>query len=128
MEKRQTEEVIKTWIKLTKSKHDSEEYHYHFWAFDYISLAVHREPEEAWKIILGILKADSSDIILQNLSAGPLEDLLVFHGKDFIERIKQEVTSNKMFAKLIGGVWKNVMEEDIWNQVQSLQAKYSEVY
>src|SRR6185312_3783949 len=79
---------------------------------------LHYEPDRAWQFILEVLRRNHSSEILQVLSAGPLEDLLVKHGDAFIDRIEAEAWSNPLFAKLLGGVWRNVMGDHIWHRVQ----------
>lgn len=78
--------------------------------------------ERAWQIILAILKRDSSDTILSNLAAGPLEDLLVEHGNLVIDRVEVKAKQDPDFTKLIMGVWQNAMSEDIWLRVEALQS------
>jgi hypothetical protein len=51
-----------------------------FWAWERLDELVRSEPEEAWKVIEAIRRANGSDRILGNLAAGPLEDLLANHG------------------------------------------------
>jgi len=46
------------------------------------------EPEIAWSVILEILKHELTDDQRALLAAGPLEDLLVWHGASFIGRVK----------------------------------------
>jgi uncharacterized protein DUF6869 len=81
---------------------------------------VEEHPEEAWRFVLAVLNKDRSKQILEVLSAGPLEDLLVKHGGTIIDRVEEEARANPMFAKLLGGVWKNSMTDDVWSRVQSV--------
>ncbi|HEY3147563.1 MAG TPA: hypothetical protein VGJ75_14495 [Dongiaceae bacterium] len=79
---------------------------------------VRDEPDRAWLLILEILRRDHSDRILEVLSAGPLEDLLVKHGDKVIDRVEAEARLNPLFAKLLGGVWRNAMAGHTWDRVQ----------
>ena len=54
------------------------------------------------------------------LSAGPLEDLLAYHGHLIIDRVEAEARRKPLFAKLLGGVWQNIMPDDIWTRVQAV--------
>lgn len=92
----------------------------HFWAAEKMWDLNYEDPETAWIIILRILAIDDSGAVMENLSAGPLEDLLVKHGPRFIGRIEQEATKSPKFASLLGGVWRSNMTEDIWQRVQSV--------
>lgn len=120
------EEVIKlanAWIKLTKLAwevgYTSPKVDELYWASEEMIDLVSKNPYVAWDVILTILKIDESIIIMANLSAGPLEDLLAYHGEDFIVLVETEARKNPMFAILLGGVWKNGMKEDVWNRVQA---------
>lgn len=55
-----------------------------------------------------------------NLAAGPLETLLVRHGRDVLERVEAEAKSNPSFKDLLDGVWGNAIDEAVWERVQAL--------
>ena len=77
-------------------------------------------PERSWPVILEILARDQGVAIIEVLSAGPLEDLLAKHGPAFIDRVEAEARRNPVFAKLLGGVWKSQMTDEIWARVQAV--------
>lgn len=112
--------LVAAWIALTRSDSGTPGYDQHFWAFNRVWELSHNDPEAAWQFILAVLETDSSDRIIQNLSAGPLEDLLANHPHQAIEWVEQEAKSNPQFASLLGGVWQNVMPDDIWARVQAV--------
>ncbi len=62
--------------------------------------------------------------ICGNLAAGPLEELLSYHGPHFIEEIETEGRRDIRMRWLLGGVWQNAMRKDIWARVQQA-ADYS---
>ena len=92
----------------------------HFWAFEQLDDLCKQSPELAWEIILRILDANSSDPIVENLSAGPLEDLLVYHGEQVISLVEIRARNDSKFRNLLGGVWKNAISDEIWERVQKL--------
>jgi hypothetical protein len=71
-------------------------------------------------MILSIRSRDQSIHIEQVLSAGPLENLLALHGEGFIDRVESEAQRDPSFAKLLGGVWKNRMSDEVWQRVQAV--------
>ena len=75
-------------------------------------------PEECWNAILRILELDPSKTVIGNLAAGPLEDLIEYHGPSFISTIESESKKNLQFKYLLGGVWKSSTPE-IWARVQA---------
>jgi len=90
------------------------------WVSDHVRDLLDREPEELWKFILLVHRKDQSPAIQQILAAGPLEDLLAKHGQIFIERIEHEAATDPAFALLLGGVWKNRMNDHVWARIQAV--------
>lgn len=109
--------LAKAWVGYWQAPKDSERRRELEWAVDQEWDLVREEPEQAWLLILEILRQDSSAEIMELLSAGPLEDVLAKHGDAFIERVESEAASNPTFAWLLGGVWKNAMTDEVWNRV-----------
>jgi len=75
-------------------------------------------PEIVWEAILKVLRRDLTDEETGDLVIGPLEELLYFHGADFIERVEQEAQANPKFNHMLGGVWRAEMPQEIWERVQ----------
>jgi hypothetical protein len=90
------------------------------WVIDREWELVRKLPRDALRLILAILQRDSSIEILEVLSAGPLEDLLSYHGEAMIGMVEAEARSNATFACLLGGVWRNSMSESVWSRVQAV--------
>jgi hypothetical protein len=111
--------LVHAWIELQGIESGTSRYDELFWSFGQMWDLTHDEPEIALDVILTILRADCSSKILESLSAGPLEDLLAQHGPAFIERIEQEAAANPSFRRLLGGVWKNTMTDEVWSRVQA---------
>ena len=112
--------LVKAWIKFQYAEEASPWKTQLLWAEHTLWQLTEDDPERAWQLILTILQEDSSDIILQNLSAGPLEDLLSAHGDRFIDRVEQEAEHNKRFQTLLGGVWQNEISNAVWQRVQAV--------
>jgi hypothetical protein len=112
------EKLIPAWVELYRTPDGTARRDELYWSYDALDAVVRREPDPALDIILAILRADQSDTTYANLSAGPLEDLLAFHGPAMIDRIEAEAARNPEFRRLLGGVWKNQMSEEIWARVQ----------
>ncbi|MFT5572095.1 MAG: hypothetical protein ACI9FR_001016 [Cryomorphaceae bacterium] len=95
-------------------------------AFTKVEYLVLDNAEKAWQMILVILKKDNSDTVISNLAAGPLEELLVQHGSKVIDRVEAKARQDSNFSKLIMGVWRNTMPEDIWSRVETLQSLHAQ--
>jgi hypothetical protein len=58
---------------------------------------IRNDPEMAWRIMKIMWKLDSSEKILANIAAGPLEDLLKYHGEKFINRVEESGAERSCF-------------------------------
>jgi hypothetical protein len=112
--------LVKAWIKLHYLPGESDEREREFWASTRLYDLVRKDPEAAWRVVLQIIQTDSSDQILSNVGAGPLEDLLVYHGERFISRIEARARTDDIFKKTLSVVWKNAMSDDIWGRIKAV--------
>ncbi len=80
-------------------------------------------PERAWLAIGETLKRDLTDDEKALLAAGPLENLLVWHGAAFIDRVEEEARRNSRFNDLLGGVWRQSMPSEIWSRVEAARLR-----
>lgn len=93
------------------------------------------EPELTWETIRLIMQAyPKSDFydekkteaqkVCGELAAGPVEELLSFHGQRYIERFEHEARGDQRMAWMLGGTWQYQMSDEVWHRVQ-LAADYS---
>lgn len=113
-------DLNKSWIEYHHQKSDE-----NFWACKKLIELIHENPALVWESILTIVELDSSPNIIDNLAAGPLEDLLVYHGSSYIDKMEILARQNPVFTRLIKGVWKNAIPQDIWVRVNAIQTKYA---
>jgi len=66
---------------------------------------------------------DEPNNLLGNLAAGPLEDLLAYHGSEMIDELELLARRNPDFSYLLGGVWQNLMSDDVWKRVQAAASR-----
>jgi hypothetical protein len=119
--------LVPSWISLQYTKRrdrTSDEYEKLFWAFDEVDDLCTTSPNEAWEFILSVWKEDQSNVIAENLSAGPLEDLLSMHGETVIDRVEDMARKDPSFAFLLGGVWRNKMSEAVWSRVMAIRDRH----
>ncbi|MBI1423278.1 MAG: hypothetical protein GC149_07420 [Gammaproteobacteria bacterium] len=114
------DEIAEAWIEMWSYEVNNPERDKFDWVYDFEDEATHDQPEIALKLILAVLEKNQTNHILEVLSAGPLEDLLAYHGEHIIEIIEAEARKNKQFAGLLGGVWQNSMLDHIWERVQKV--------
>src|SRR5437867_1052676 len=53
-----------------------------FWAWEQLNDLCRNQPQLAWEIVLDIFRAPHHESVDWSLAAGPLEDLLAWHGED----------------------------------------------
>jgi uncharacterized protein DUF6869 len=110
-------DLARGWIELQKTQRHSDARQRLFWAYEQMTYLLHYDPNEGWLTILEILNQDKSDWIIENLGAGPLEDLLVYYGEEFISRI--EAIADEPAVRLLAQmVWKNEIPDDVWCRLQ----------
>jgi len=110
--------LAETWIALQYANPSTDAHESNFWAHNEVDSLLTSDPDRAWEIIKEILKKDESDFIISNLAAGPLEDLLVRHREDYIERIEQYSNINHRFRTMLYMVWRNDISEAVWARAQ----------
>ncbi|HVR66881.1 MAG TPA: hypothetical protein VMT98_09580 [Verrucomicrobiae bacterium] len=119
------EDLIAGWIEMAKALHAADSSGVELDASidlpgDALDELIDAKPDSAWALILAILARDESTPTVELLAAGPLENLLSKHGQAFIERVEAETRTNRRFARLLGGVWRHGMTDDVWRRVQAV--------
>jgi hypothetical protein len=98
-------EVVKEWFESDQTMFD----------------ACMEAPEVAWEAIQQILQRELTDEQVAILAAGPLENLLAFHGPAFIDRVEQQAQTNPRFNHLLGGVWRQEMDQNLWARIERVR-------
>jgi hypothetical protein len=80
-------------------------------------------PEHQWRFILAAV-AHASDQELGHIAAGPVEHLLGKHGAQYIDQVAGRAEADPKFARMLSGVWKYMMTDDVWARVEALKARY----
>lgn len=109
--------LLSAWLAFQHTARGSADHESLFWAFEEVDELCRSSPDEAWSFIVAAWATDQSKAIAQNLSAGPLEDLLARHGESVIDRVEAEARVNPTFAFLLGGVWRNEIGKAVWSRV-----------
>jgi len=79
-----------------------------------------KSPEDAWQVTLEMIRLCPDDRFFHFIAAGPLEDFLGHHGLAFIARVEEEAARNPAFRRALGGVWKNRIDDEVWERVRRL--------
>ena len=85
------------WIKAEDAD-DSSSDGYH-WSIDYvIDLALDEKYEELWEFVKHTNKQEISNLVVEVLATGPLEDLLAGAGERYIAEIEELAKSDAKFS------------------------------
>jgi hypothetical protein len=115
-------QIADAWIALVRSEEDSEEHEKNFWSFATIWNLTLEAPIGCWGVILTIFKKDRSELILDDLAAGPIESLLAFNGRKVIGLLENAAVEFPEFRAMLSGVWRNAIPEDVWQRLQKVIA------
>lgn len=115
-------EWVTSWVQLQDTWRSSKDDNPFFWAAEKFYSLMSDNPDLCWRAILKILELSPNDTVISNLAAGPLEDLIHYHGESFINKIEEEARKNPSFRKLLGGVWETG-NRDIWCRVEAIRGK-----
>ena len=80
-------------------------------------------PEQQWAFILAAVSLAESDEELGHIAAGPIEHLLGWHGKDYIDLVEQHSERNPKFARALTGVAQYLMPDEVWSRIRALQRR-----
>ena len=84
----------------------------------FVALTFTAPPDEQWDVILEVIEAAPEDAdVMGRIAAGPLEGLLGRHGADVIARVEARARTDAKFRRILAGVWKYTMADDIWARV-----------
>lgn len=97
--------LARSWILAHKCGVDSLGYDRNFWAVEELINIAREDPDRLWESILQILDSDDSEEISKAVGAGPLEDLVVFHGSSFIDKIESQAAVSTRFRSTMKFVW-----------------------
>jgi len=91
-----------------------------FWSVLMFIDLIDEAPELCWRAILAILRCKPNDEALGMLAAGPMEDLIRYHGIEYIEKIEVEAQSNPDLKHLLGGVWRSSTHA-VWQRIEAIR-------
>lgn len=114
------QKLAQAWIELQYAAGKGESIERYGWVMDAMDTMRSSNPEAFLDLLLVILDMDSTDFISGNLAAGPLEDLLAKHGLRVIGRLEDAAGKDDRVRLVLGGVWKNVIPDTVWDRVQAL--------
>jgi hypothetical protein len=96
------ETLISEWLRYAESGDKDL-----FWAYESLAELIDDDPPFAYKIVLELVHRPMSEGVFDLAAAGPLEDLIAWHGRDVIDIIEQEVIRDETLRRALSRVWLN---------------------
>jgi hypothetical protein len=91
----------------------------YFAAWERIDEIVENEPEIAWPLLLEIVDR-AAEGSLHIVGAGPLEDFLVAHSREYQDAISEQLRSNARFRRAFQMAYLYDLPEEIWRHFNSV--------
>jgi hypothetical protein len=118
MEPENMDELVRDWVELQRLDRDAPERESKVWTIDALDELQQRAPELLWEFILMVLDRESDGEILGMVAAWPLENLLSDHGDAFIDRVEELASSSKEFRRVLTGLYRGGMSDEVWSRAQ----------
>ena len=109
--------VARYWLINWDSSTSDHEKELNSWVDDALYAAMQYDADYAFKIIEAINEQDENQSKIEVFAAGPVEDLLVHHGSEVIQKVVALASRDANFARVLGGVWKRDMADSVWELV-----------
>ena len=91
-----------------------------WWAVDAVNETCQRKPKQAWPLIQGLLRLATTEGLIQDLGAGPLEDFIRAHGEQYIDKIEALAVRRRRFRKALRVVWIRELNKDLTRRLVAL--------
>lgn len=117
MNRNELEEWASAYIAAQKAPTAVDEYHPQWWAIEKFMLPTPASAGQCWDCILEIVSRNPPENVLAMLAAGPIEDLLHYHGREFIDRLEDEARKNPLFRTTLQYVWPSGQPE-MWARLE----------
>jgi hypothetical protein len=75
-----------------------------FWAWIEVEDSVRAASPDVFDLVLALVASAPNDDALNYVGAGPLEDLINWHGAAFVDRIEESARKNRAFRYALFGV------------------------
>jgi hypothetical protein len=82
------------------------------WGFD--------DPETLWTFIQIVNSRENTPKVVAILAAGPVENLIAYHGEEYIDRIIEFARKDPKFNYVLGGVWESGTKE-VWEKILEIR-------
>ena len=114
--------LVDAWIAGQGAERGLSEDSDEWWAIDLVmDWVTENDAVSVWNFIFAAYGKPMSDKAFAMLAAGPVEDLLADHGAAYIDRVETLARRDPLFNRLLGGVWRNSISEDVWARIEKVR-------
>lgn len=114
--------LVDAWIAGNEAEGRVSEHSENWWAISQVmDWSIANDDESLWAFILATYWRKMSNRALANLAAGSVEDLLAGHGAAYIDRVETLARRDPLFNRLLGGVWRNSITDDVWARIEKVR-------
>ena len=115
------DDIIEAYLARTRAQEQGIADDAGFWAVEAMWEIVDGEPEAAWTVILEMIGRAEGDYQIASIAAGPLEDFIVRHGWQCLDKVEREARANPKFRRALVGVWgESRMPEELVLRLRAL--------
>jgi len=108
-------EMAEGWITKPQGEWSSDD--------DALYAILHREPDRALSVMFAVMQLTDDQKVLGRLAAGPLEDFLGIHGRQYLTVFHALAIEHRPLREVLDGVWQGAMPKDVWHQIETLKQK-----
>ena len=112
------EQIVDSYLRHYAFKEEQD-----FWAFEEVNQIVRRDPAAGLRLTCLLVNKAPSDEALAYVAAGPLEDLLTFHGLSLIDQVEVAARADERFQLALSGVWLN-RANPVWERWFALMNEF----
>jgi hypothetical protein len=91
---KKVEDIAFAWIELHSYEDETPEYKSRLWASEALNVLVYSDLRKVWEIVLKILELTDSELMLELVGTGPLEDMMCENDELTLNLIRKEIGDN----------------------------------
>jgi uncharacterized protein DUF6869 len=103
----------------TLIRHYSQPTGFDFWSWEMARDLIEDDPAEAWLFVVALVNRAHEEGVLHVVAAGELEEFLLAHAADFIDRIEEEARGNSRFKSALSYLYVWKLSPELFDRIQA---------
>jgi len=103
----------------TLIRHYSHPTGFDFWAWEVARNLIEDDPTEAWLLVLELVRRAHDEGVLHVVAAGELEEFLLAHAADFIDRIEEEARGNSRLKSALSYLYVWTLSPTLFGRIEA---------